>query len=131
MRKLVAVAAAVCAVVLVAGAGAITNGVPDGNGHPEVGALLAQQAFSDGTWEECTGTLIAPTVFLTAAHCDEGVSRVAVTFDTSYSAPKGDDVLGHVARRSGVYQGAGRSARHRRRRARQGAEGDPAGAPPE
>jgi hypothetical protein len=37
-------------------ASAITNGVPDGNAHPEVGALLAQQAFSDGTWEECTGT---------------------------------------------------------------------------
>ena len=27
------------------------------------------------------GTLISPTVFLTAAHCDQGVSRVAVTFD--------------------------------------------------
>jgi hypothetical protein len=95
MRKLVAlVVVAVGAVALVAGAGAITNGVPDGNGHPEVGALLAQQAFSDGTWEECTGTLIAPTVFLTAAHCDEGVSRVAVTFDTSYSAPKGTTYWG-------------------------------------
>jgi V8-like Glu-specific endopeptidase len=94
MRKLVAVVVAVSAVVLVAGAGAITNGVPDGNGHPEVGALLAQQAFSDGTWEECTGTLISPTVFLTAAHCDEGVSRVAVTFDTSYSAPKGTTYWG-------------------------------------
>ena len=35
---------------------------------------------------ECTGTLISPTVFLTAAHCDEGVSRVAVTFDSTYAA---------------------------------------------
>jgi hypothetical protein len=94
MRKLVAVVVAVSAVILVAGAGAITNGVPDGNGHPEVGALLAQQAFSDGTWEECTGTLIAPTVFLTAAHCDEGVSRVAVTFDTSYTAATGTTYSG-------------------------------------
>ena len=67
---------------------AITYGVPDGNGHPEVGALLAQQAFSDGTWEECSGTLISPTVFLTAEHCDEGVSRVAVTFDSTYVAGK-------------------------------------------
>jgi V8-like Glu-specific endopeptidase len=76
-------------VAFVSGARAITYGVPDGNGHPEVGALLAQQAFSDGTWEECSGTLIAPRVFLTAAHCDEGVSRVAVTFDTSYDAATG------------------------------------------
>ncbi|MEK6192506.1 MAG: trypsin-like serine protease [Chloroflexota bacterium] len=67
-----------------AGAGAITYGLPDGNGHPEVGALLAPQAYSDGTWAACTGTLIAPTVFLTAAHCDLGVSSVYVTFDSTY-----------------------------------------------
>jgi V8-like Glu-specific endopeptidase len=95
VRKLVAVAAA-----LVAAAGfttvalAITNGGPDGNGHPEVGALLAPQAFSDGTWEECSGTLISPTVFLTAAHCDEGVSRVAVTFDSVYNASTGKTYWG-------------------------------------
>src|SRR4051795_111100 len=77
-----------------ASASAITNGAPDGNRHPEVGALLAQQAFSDGTWAECTGTLIAPTVFLTAAHCDEGVSRVNVTFDSSYVYPKGATFAG-------------------------------------
>src|SRR4051795_10919945 len=95
MRGLItAVVASVAVLVSAVVAAAITYGVPDGNGHPEVGALLAQQAFSDGTWEECTGTLIAPTVFLTAAHCDEGVSRVAVTFDTSYSAPKGTTYWG-------------------------------------
>src|SRR5206468_768106 len=65
-----------------------------GNGHPNVGALLAQHAFSDGTWEECTGTLIAPKVFLTAAHCDEGVTRVAVTFDSSYDASTGTTYWG-------------------------------------
>ena len=80
--------------VLTAGADAITYGVPDGQGHPEVGALLAQQAFSDGTWEECSGTLISPTVFLTAEHCDEGVSRVAVTFDSSYDAATGTTYWG-------------------------------------
>jgi hypothetical protein len=62
MRRLgAALAALTAAFVLVAAAGAITYGVPDGNGHPEVGALLAQHAYSDGTWETCTGTLIAPT----------------------------------------------------------------------
>src|SRR5436305_3942503 len=65
-------------------AGAITYGAPDGAGHPEVGALLAQQAYSDGTWIECSGTLISPTVFLTAEHCDEGVARVSVTFSSAY-----------------------------------------------
>lgn len=90
MRTVAAVGTAILGMlVLTPVAGAITNGAPDGSGHPEVGALLAQQAFSDGTWEECSGTLIAPRVFLTAAHCDEGVSRVAVTFDSSYSASTG------------------------------------------
>jgi V8-like Glu-specific endopeptidase len=84
-----AFAAAGSLLVFTAGAAAITYGVPDGNGHPEVGALLAQHAFSDGTWEECTGTLIAPRVFLTAEHCDEGVSHVAVTFDSTYDAATG------------------------------------------
>src|SRR5215217_9207217 len=77
-----AAAAIAAALTIAAPAGAITYGVPDGNGHPQVGALLAQQAYSDGTWTTCSGTLISPTVFLTAAHCDEGVSRVNVTFDS-------------------------------------------------
>jgi V8-like Glu-specific endopeptidase len=84
-RQVFAAAAAAAALLIAAGGAlAITNGQPDGNGHPEVGALLAQHAFSDGTWEECSGTLIAPRVFLTAEHCDEGVSRVEVTFASTF-----------------------------------------------
>ena len=61
MRHILAASFAVAVMLFfAAGAGAITYGVPDGNGHPEVGALLAQHAFADGTWEECSGTLIAP-----------------------------------------------------------------------
>jgi V8-like Glu-specific endopeptidase len=89
MRRLIGLGLVAVALVVVTPASAITNGVPDGTAHPEVGALLAQQAFSDGTWEECTGTLISPTVFLTAAHCDEGTSRVAVTFESNYVYPSG------------------------------------------
>jgi V8-like Glu-specific endopeptidase len=89
VRKLVQLAGAALAasLVLAAPAGAITYGSPDGNGHPEVGALLAPEAYSDGTWAVCTGTLISPTVFLTAAHCDQGLARVSVTFDSAYQAP--------------------------------------------
>jgi V8-like Glu-specific endopeptidase len=95
MKKLLAAAAVLAAAIATTGAAlAITNGGPDGNAHPYVGALLAPHAFSDGTWEECTGTLVSPTVFLTAAHCDEGVDRVAVTFDSQYNASTGKTYWG-------------------------------------
>ena len=72
------------ALVLVAlPAMAITYGTADGNLHPEVGALVGQ--FSSGTYPYCSGTLIAPNVFLTAAHCDLGTARVFVTFDSKFS----------------------------------------------
>jgi trypsin len=86
MRKaFFALVSLAAALVFAAAGSAITNGVPDGSAHPEVGALLAPQAFSDGTWEECTGTLISPTVFLTAEHCDLGVSHVEITFASSFT----------------------------------------------
>src|SRR3954471_359421 len=95
MRRLFAVGAAVLvSLVVTAGAGAITYGEPDGNGHPAVGALLAPQAYSDGTWAECSGTLISQTVFLTAAHCDEGLTHVKVTFDSSYHSATGTTYTG-------------------------------------
>jgi V8-like Glu-specific endopeptidase len=76
-------AALVASLVIAAPAGAITFGSPDGNGHPNVGGLVAAQAYSDGTWIYCSGTLISPTVFLTAAHCAEG-DRVRVSFSSAY-----------------------------------------------
>ena len=84
MRRLIITATAAIALVAAAPAAAITNGVPDGNGHPSVGGLVSPTQFSDGTWIYCSGTLISPTVFLTAAHCGEDGERVSVTFDTAY-----------------------------------------------
>lgn len=90
MRRAIAIVTAMVATLLLpVQAGAITNGGPDGEGHPNVGALLATEAYSDGTWAACSGTLISPTVFLTAAHCDLGVSEVEVTFDSSYDSATG------------------------------------------
>ena len=77
--------AAVVALSLpVASSFAITYGVADGSDHPFVGALVGQ--FSSGSYPYCSGTLISPTVFLTAAHCDLGTTRVQVTFDSAFSA---------------------------------------------
>jgi hypothetical protein len=63
---------------------AITYGQPDGNRHPNVGALVG--TFDGQTYPYCSGTLISPTVFLTAAHCDIGTSKVYVTFDSQYTS---------------------------------------------
>jgi V8-like Glu-specific endopeptidase len=91
MRRLVAALALLAAGLTVAApVGAITNGALDGNAHPNVGGLVAPVAYSDGTWLYCSGTLISPTIFLTAAHCGDDGERVRVTFDTAYQA--GDKV---------------------------------------
>jgi Trypsin len=83
MRRLATSLAILASLAAVPSAGAITYGSLDGDAHPNVGGLVAAQAYSDGTWIYCSGTLISPTVFLTAAHCAEG-DRVRVTFASAY-----------------------------------------------
>jgi hypothetical protein len=86
VRRASLVLAVVVVAVLVWGgvASAITYGQPDGNRHPNVGALVG--TFDGQTYPYCSGTLISPTVFLTAAHCDIGTSTVYVTFDSAYTS---------------------------------------------
>ena len=67
---------------LVGTASAITSGSPDGNGHPYVGLMVAFDATGTPLWR-CTGTLLSPTVFLTAGHCTESpAARAVVWFES-------------------------------------------------
>ncbi|CAN7583088.1 trypsin-like serine protease [Terrabacter sp. LjRoot27] len=64
------VAALALALGASAPAGAVTNGTLDGNGHPYVGLMVAQDADGNPLWR-CSGTLLSSTVYLTAGHCTE------------------------------------------------------------
>jgi hypothetical protein len=91
MRRLLTVALALLTTLglgvgLSLPADAVTNGSYDGNNHPYV-------AYEDNGVFACTGTLLSPTVMLTAAHCfsdstsaygtntTTGASQVRVSFD--------------------------------------------------
>jgi V8-like Glu-specific endopeptidase len=60
---------------------AITNGELDGTRHPYVGLMVAQTAKGEPLWR-CSGTLLSPTIFLTAGHCTEQpAAHVEIWFD--------------------------------------------------
>jgi hypothetical protein len=82
-RRYVFIAAIALAVITADPAAAIIGGQPDGNGHPNVGALDLRPI---GFPIPCSGTLISPTVYVTAGHCtnfleSQGITQARVTFD--------------------------------------------------
>ena len=66
-KLFVLIAVVALMLVMVAPTAAVTDGTLDGDGHPQVVLLLmevgGQPAF------RCSGTLLSPTVLLTAGHC--------------------------------------------------------------
>jgi hypothetical protein len=94
-KQMLIVFAMVSVASLAVPAGAITNGEPDGGAHPFVGQLFlyvpddVDPRFDDpGSWFNCSGTLVSPTIVLTAGHCtfaigDDGDSTTAGDGDGS------------------------------------------------
>ena len=73
---------------------AVTNGALDGSTHPNVGAVTVVDAQGQQVLA-CTGTLISPTVLVTAAHCTAqleqlGYTQAAVSFDANIGS--GSDI---------------------------------------
>ena len=79
------------ALVLAPSAGAITNGQPDDGRHPYVGALVSHDGKDRKHRLICSGTLLSPTIFLTASHCLKNEpSNLYVSFDAFVGAPTVD-----------------------------------------
>jgi hypothetical protein len=72
-------AAFAASLVIAASASAIQFGTPDGNAHPQVGLVLFYDAAGHPL-SRCTGTLLSPTVLLTAGHCTYGMASAQVWF---------------------------------------------------
>lgn len=87
VRRGLAIASALVATLAVASAGpaaGVVNGVPDGVGHPYVGAVDGRPV--GGPVQFGSGVLISPTVLLTVGHGTArfeaaGLTRARVTFD--------------------------------------------------
>lgn len=58
---------------------AITNGEPDGNRHPYVGLIVFDVGGQPS--HRCSGSLLSPTVVLTAGHCTDGTNAARVWLD--------------------------------------------------
>jgi hypothetical protein len=86
VRKLIALCAslAVATAVAVVPAGAITDGVPDQEGHPNVGLMVAKNSAGAPLWR-CSGTLMSSTVFMVAGHCTEApAAEIEIWFDSGF-----------------------------------------------
>ncbi|WP_336922511.1 trypsin-like serine protease [Aquipuribacter sp. SD81] len=91
---LAAAAALVLGAAVAAPAAAITRGGSlDGQDHPYVGIMVSSTYDADGELvpqSRCSGSLISPTVYVTAGHCTFGADSVEIWFETTLEPTPAD-----------------------------------------
>lgn len=93
------IAASVSATVL-----AVKFGAPDQGEHPYVGLVVFYDASNVPQWR-CTGTLLSPTVLLTAAHCTELNASAQVWFDETVTVASGYPTSGGYTGKAYTFPG--------------------------
>ena len=100
MKRSVCIPSLLMLVLFGGAAQAVTFGAPDNNGHPWVGTLFFQAG--DNNFYSCTGTLLSPTVMVTAAHCtiEGGVKNLYTwakfTPSISFADRNGQDIFAYL-----------------------------------
>jgi secreted trypsin-like serine protease len=114
VKRFLLVAALAACSVWAAGAQAVTtNGFPDNGLHPNVGAIMVPARSGVGYAEVCSGTLVAPTIFLTASHCTAFLEADPrpdyVTFDETDIEPVPSGLIEATAVTNPAYRGGYKS----------------------
>lgn len=110
MPRRIAIAAAAMTLLATSAAHAIAYGEPDEQGHPNTGAFVVE--INGVKRSICSGALISPTVYLTAAHCtraveQRGITKVFVTFDSAFDRINGGFISGRMHTHPGYTGGSG------------------------
>lgn len=96
-RLLVLLTGIAIAVAMAIPVGAVTFGERDGNDHPYVGlSVYFWDDPDDGTGElvashRCSGTLISPTVYVTAGHCTDGMEAAIIWLAEDVESDQGSN----------------------------------------
>jgi secreted trypsin-like serine protease len=109
MRKALFVALLVFGGIAANADAVTTNGFADNGQHPNVGAVMVPARSGVGYDEVCSGTLVSPTVFLTASHCTAFLEADPrpdfVTFDETSVEPFPTGLIAATPHTNPAYKG--------------------------
>jgi secreted trypsin-like serine protease len=112
MWRMVLAALAVSGIAAGSADAVTTTGFADNGLHPNVGAIMVPALDGNGYHEVCSGTLVSPTIFLTASHCtaylESDPRPEFVTFDETDIEPSPNALIAATPVTNPAYRGGSR-----------------------